>query len=423
MKAIQEKTRILLHSCCAPCSAAIIEWLLGNGYEPVIFFYNPNIYPEEEYIKRKNELIRYAGELGLEYHDSDADWAGEHRKWNGCACAYKYEPERGKRCMECFRYRMEAAAAYAQKCNIPYFTTSLSSSRWKSQDQIFQAAREAEARHPGTTFFDKNWRKGGLYERRNELARQFYNQKYCGCEYSMPDSLTTLKLKFRRIAATSDPHTTSRFFKNGSGEYSGSDIFAGIRVPELRAIAEGHYTLPLEDIRELLHEPIHELRQTALIILVHQFGHDKDRRKEILDFYLDNLSGVNNWDLVDMSSHKILGAYTLDHPETVETMFRLFRSDDLWEKRTGLVANWALIRKGKTDTLYEMTDELLEDIARKGIPPHDLIQKAAGWMLREAGKKDTPRLVSYLKKNIANIPRTTFRYAIERLTEEERGQI
>lgn len=178
--------KILLHSCCAPCSAAILEWMLQNGYEPVIFFYNPNIYPLEEYLHRKNEIVRYAAETGVSIVDSDGErqWGASHEEWRSCVCHLAAEPERGARCLLCFKIRLAATARYASEHGISRFTTTLASSRWKDINQVFEAGRYAAALYPEVTFWDKNWRKGGLYERRNQLAKQFYNQQYCGCEFS-----------------------------------------------------------------------------------------------------------------------------------------------------------------------------------------------------------------------------------------------
>ncbi len=194
--------KVLLHSCCAPCSAAILEWLLQNDYAPVIFFFNPNIYPENEYLKRKEEICRYAEKLGVpivdedavmgqnkcdyKCFDSSARWEYIHGQWLQCADGLGDEPERGARCLNCFRYRLAATAVYAAENGFPLFTTTLASSRWKDLGQICQAGTEAESAVEGRSkFWDRNWRKGGLYERRNILARQFYNQQYCGCEFSM----------------------------------------------------------------------------------------------------------------------------------------------------------------------------------------------------------------------------------------------
>ena len=183
-------TTVLLHSCCAPCSAAILEWLHDNNYATTIFFYNPNIFPQEEYLRRKEEIVRYAAQIGVPIVDyDDRDWAAEHDGWRKELCHLASEPERGARCLECFRYRLLHTAQYASEHGFDCFTTTLASSRWKDLNQIIAAGNWAASQYPGgATFWDRNWRKGGLYERRNELAKQFYNQQYCGCEYSMKNN-------------------------------------------------------------------------------------------------------------------------------------------------------------------------------------------------------------------------------------------
>lgn len=174
---------VLLHCCCAPCSSAILEWMMQNGVKPTLFYCNPNIYPEEEYFIRKNELTRYAEKLGLEVIDEDYD----HQSWLQEVCGMEDEPERGKRCLKCFKLRLLRTAQVAQQRGICLFTTTLASSRWKSLEQIEEAGAWAASQVEGTEFWARNWRKGGLQQRRNELLRenQFYNQLYCGCEFSM----------------------------------------------------------------------------------------------------------------------------------------------------------------------------------------------------------------------------------------------
>ena len=181
-------SEVLLHACCAPCSSAIVEWMLANGVRPVIYYFNPNIYPSEEYEIRKNESKRHAESLGLRWIDGDYN----HEEWRKGVCGLEGEPERGRRCEQCFKLRMIAAAMKAQELNIPYFTTTLASSRWKNLDQINQAGLIAEQAVEGVKFWAQNWRKGGLYERRNQLLKEyrFYNQQYCGCEFSMRDKST-----------------------------------------------------------------------------------------------------------------------------------------------------------------------------------------------------------------------------------------
>ena len=175
-------TEVLLHACCAPCSSAIVEWMLNNGVRPTVFYYNPNIFPREEYEIRKNESKRHAESLGIEWIDGDYD----HESWQQCVCGLEDEPERGRRCEQCFLMRMKAAADKAEQIGLKYFTTTLASSRWKSLEQIERAGKEAERQAEGVVFWAQNWRKGGLYERRNRLLKEFnfYNQQYCGCEFS-----------------------------------------------------------------------------------------------------------------------------------------------------------------------------------------------------------------------------------------------
>ncbi|OUP11290.1 diacylglucosamine hydrolase [Mediterranea sp. An20] len=176
-------TRVLLHSCCAPCSSAIIECMLANGIRPTVFYCNPNIYPAEEYEIRKREAIRFVTSQGLDFVDADYD----HTRWLCDVAGLENEPERGRRCLRCFTLRLEATAAYAARHGFRLFTTTLASSRWKSLDQINEAGKIAASHHPGTVFWEQNWRKGGLQERRNQLLKEygFYNQLYCGCEFSM----------------------------------------------------------------------------------------------------------------------------------------------------------------------------------------------------------------------------------------------
>lgn len=178
-------TKILLHACCAPCSTAIVECLLENDIRPTLFYYNPNIFPDEEYEKRKAECLRHTQMLGLDFTDADY----EHDKWLCEVSGLESEPERGARCLKCFKIRLAATAGYACEHGFRVFATTLATSRWKSLKQISEAGAYAAALFPGLVFWAQNWRKGGLSERRNELVRlyDFYNQQYCGCEFSMND--------------------------------------------------------------------------------------------------------------------------------------------------------------------------------------------------------------------------------------------
>lgn len=183
IKGLPDGARVLLHSCCAPCSSAIVECMLQNGIRPTIFYCNPNIYPQSEYIIRKDECTRFAIDLGLEIVDDDYN----HEQWLQTALPLADEPERGRRCLECFKYRLLRTAQYAEQNGYTLFTTTLASSRWKSLEQINEAGAWAASQTSGVSFWDQNWRKGGLSERRIEIIRQynFYEQQYCGCEFSL----------------------------------------------------------------------------------------------------------------------------------------------------------------------------------------------------------------------------------------------
>lgn len=181
--------KVLLHCCCAPCSSAILEWMLQNDVVPVIYYCNPNIYPLEEYKIRKNEITRYAQQLGIEIIEDEYD----HGQWLEQVRGLEQEPERGGRCLVCFKMRLLRAARKAAELGIDEFTTTLASSRWKSLEQITEAGEWAASQvnqsgeAPIQVHFDaRNWRKGRLQQRRNELLKQngFYNQLYCGCEFS-----------------------------------------------------------------------------------------------------------------------------------------------------------------------------------------------------------------------------------------------
>lgn len=195
-------TTVLLHACCAPCSSAIVEWLLAHDITPVIYYFNPNIYPLEEYEIRKNESKRHAESLGIKWIDEDY----KHESWLCAVQGLEHEPERGKRCEACFYYRLAATAKKAQELGIPFFATTLASSRWKNLEQINAAGLRAEQSVSGSGlsgeagltsnsvavhYWAQNWRKDGLQDRRNALLKEygFYNQQYCGCEFSFRASL------------------------------------------------------------------------------------------------------------------------------------------------------------------------------------------------------------------------------------------
>ena len=175
--------QVLLHCCCAPCSAPIIEWMCNNEVEPILFFFNPNIYPTDEYLKRKEECINYTQSLGLKFIDGDYD----HKSWLEKIKGLETESERGRRCCQCFSIRLEATVILASELRLKRFSTTLLGSRWKSREQILDAGLGAISLVNNVLFWDKDWRKGGLTERRKILLQEndFYNQQYCGCEFSI----------------------------------------------------------------------------------------------------------------------------------------------------------------------------------------------------------------------------------------------
>ncbi|MBT3690891.1 DNA alkylation repair protein [archaeon] len=203
-----------------------------------------------------------------------------------------------------------------------------------------------------------------------------------------------------------------RFFKTGKGQYGEGDVFLGITVPVQRSIAKESIHLSMEEIRNLLNSEVHEKRLIGLLILIEKFNKgDESVRKNIFDFYLENTHGINNWDLVDLSAHKIVGKFLLDKDRDV--LYELAVSEDLWEKRISIVSCFAFIRENDFNEVLNLSEILLND-------SHDLIHKAVGWMLREMGKKDVKVLEEFLSKHYKNMPRTMLRYSIEKFPEDKR---
>ena len=194
---VKPTDRVLVHACCAPCSGAILEWLVGQGVRPTVFFSNANIYPLAEYELRRGELLRYAAQLGQKATSSGQEPRGlvviddvyDHEAWRCAVRGLECEPERGQRCLQCFRFRLERAARYAHEHGFNVLTTTLASSRWKDLEQVDAAGSYACSLFPGLRWWGRNWRKGGLQERRSAIIREqnFYNQTWCGCEFSHHD--------------------------------------------------------------------------------------------------------------------------------------------------------------------------------------------------------------------------------------------
>ncbi|QQS58972.1 epoxyqueuosine reductase QueH [Candidatus Peregrinibacteria bacterium] len=177
--------KVLLHCCCAPCSASILECVRSEGKAVTIFFFNPNIHPKKEYERRKQELVRLATEWNIPFFD--ADYSAE--EWFQKTKGMEEEPERGKRCECCFLLRLKKTAEYAKKNGFFAFSTSLSASRWKDKEQIRRSGEKASEEYD-ILFWNRDWRKGGLSERGQKISqeKQFYRQQYCGCIYSLRDT-------------------------------------------------------------------------------------------------------------------------------------------------------------------------------------------------------------------------------------------
>jgi predicted adenine nucleotide alpha hydrolase (AANH) superfamily ATPase len=180
------KKKLLLHSCCAPCSGEVMEALVYSKIDFEIFFYNPNIHPLQEYIIRKEENKRFAIKHNIPFIDADYNKDDWFTRTEGM----ENEPERGKRCTECFDMRFEVTAEYAHQQGFPVFTSSLGISRWKDMNQINGCGERAAQKHPGLVYWTYNWRKQGGAERMYQIAKEeeFYQQEYCGCVYSLRDT-------------------------------------------------------------------------------------------------------------------------------------------------------------------------------------------------------------------------------------------
>jgi 3-methyladenine DNA glycosylase AlkD len=206
-----------------------------------------------------------------------------------------------------------------------------------------------------------------------------------------------------------------RYFKLGEGEYGEGDVFIGVRMGQVFALAKEFIEMPPEEIEKLLKSEVHEARAGALSIMDKQGRSNKTsegRRKELFDLYLRRTDKINNWDLVDLGTPYTVGRYLFDKPRDV--LYELARSEDVWERRTAIVATSYFIRQGDLSDTFAIAEVLLED-------EHDLIHKAVGGWLREAGKKDRERLLRFLDKHAATMPRTMLRYGMEHLDKDQRA--
>ncbi|MEW6052332.1 MAG: DNA alkylation repair protein [Nitrospirota bacterium] len=228
----------------------------------------------------------------------------------------------------------------------------------------------------------------------------------------MGSSIENIRKDLHTLGNPDKAKILTRFFKTGRGEYGEGDVFLGITVPEQRRIAKKYPGLSLNDLRQLLASRIHEHRMISLLILIARYRKaDEIGRKEIFDFYLDNIARINNWDLVDLSAPHIVGDYLLRGDRSL--LYRLAHSRSLWERRIAIMATFAFIRKNQFEDTFSLARMLLQD-------RHDLIHKAVGWMLREIGKRDREAEEQFLRRHCREMPRTMLRYAIERFDAEKR---
>lgn len=229
------------------------------------------------------------------------------------------------------------------------------------------------------------------------------------------NAIDELRNELKQIQTRKKEEFLKGFFKSYEGGYGGDDNFYGITVPVQRTIAKKYKDLNFEELNKLIHSKYHEERLIALFILISQYKNgDKHIKKKIYDFYVANRKGVNNWDLVDSSADKIMGDYLLDKDKLI--LFTFAKSSNLWDKRIAIIATFQFIKKGETKYTYQISEILLQDT-------HDLIHKAVGWMLREAGKRVSEKeLEHFLKKHYKTMPRTALRYAIEKFPEKRRKE-
>lgn len=223
-------------------------------------------------------------------------------------------------------------------------------------------------------------------------------------------SLENLQKELIELAAHAVPPKVS-FFKTGKGDYAEHDQFCSISTPVLRKLSKKYYSLSLTDIETILQSPINEYRLLALFLLTTYYEKGKEEIKEsIFQLYLSHLNQVNNWNLVDSSAHLIIGHRLFNQDRKL--LYKLVKSNSLWERRIAIIATWYFIRHHQYDDTLKLATVLLND-------PQDLIHKATGWMLREVGKRDKAALVHFLDQYSSNMPRTMLRYAIEKFTPSE----
>lgn len=233
----------------------------------------------------------------------------------------------------------------------------------------------------------------------------------------MDSKLNTLKKEIQSLADQNKAKIFQKFFKMGTGEYGEGDVFIGVTVPVLRNIASLYKNLDFFDLEILIKSKIHEERFTSLLILINKFNNFPENQKLCFDFYLNHIKNVNNWDLVDLSAPRILGAFLLDKSSNQRKLLYQFAySENLWKRRISIVSTLAFIKNNDFKDAINISKILLDD-------REDLIQKAVGWVLREIGKKDRNLELEFIKENYNKISRTTLRSSIEKFQENTRQDL
>jgi 3-methyladenine DNA glycosylase AlkD len=232
--------------------------------------------------------------------------------------------------------------------------------------------------------------------------------------------IVDVRESLRSVAEPKRVPELQRFFKTGPGDYAEGDVFIGVRVPAVRRVAKRFWDdIPLSDCSALLSSEIHEERLIALLFMVRRYKRGSvAERAAVVSMYLERTDRINNWDLVDVSARDVVGEWLRTKstgPRRV-VLDKLVASEWLWDRRIAMISTHAFIRAGEFDETYRLAELLVDD-------PHDLMHKATGWMLREAGKKDERRLVRWLEKWAPRLPRTALRYSIERLPVDERKRL
>ncbi len=219
--------------------------------------------------------------------------------------------------------------------------------------------------------------------------------------------------EIRALANKEIAQHSLRFFKTDKGEYGHGDLFLGVRAPKIRLIAKKHIDISITDMKTLIQSKYHEERFLGLIILVNKYAKTKDKknRNQLYKIYVSSFKHINNWNLVDVTCPHVTGKHLIDKDRTI--LYKWAKSEDLWTKRIAMVSTFSFIRKNDLEDTFKIAEILLHD-------EHDLIHKAVGWMLREAGKRDLKREETFLKKYYKTMPRTMLRYSIEKFPETKR---